>query len=163
MSKSPGATTAGGRSTIPRRRDRTSGAARAGVKKGGNAQKRILLLCAESLLAKGLENILGPLKGVELVGPWAPEAAALERLTQDEPGDVFDLILIADSRGESEAALVAQIMEQHPDLPVARVGLDDNAIRLYTSRALPARRADLIELIRSLPVRKRRRRNESSS
>ncbi len=133
------------------------------MKKGRYAQKRILLLCAESLLAEGLENILGPLKGVKLVGPWAPEAAALERLTQDEPGDAFDLILIADSRGESEAALVSQIMEQHPDLPVARVGLHDNAIRLYTSRALPARRADLIELIRGLPVHRRRRRIESSS
>ncbi len=132
------------------------------MKKAGVAQKRILLLCAESLLAEGLKNILGPLKSVELIGPWVPEAATLERLTQDEPGEAFDLILIADSRGESEAALVGQIMEQHPDLPVARVGLDDNAIRLYTSRALPARRANLIELIRSLPVRKRRRRNVSS-
>ena len=108
-----------------------------------NAQKRILLLCGQSLLAEALQNILGPLEGVEVVGPWVPEAATLERLGPEEPGDVFDLILIADSRGESEAALVGQMMEQYPDLPVARIGLDDNVIHLYTARAPgPSRRSD---------------------
>lgn len=128
-----------------------------------NAQKRILLLCGQSLLAEALQNIVGPVEGVELVGPWAPEVATLKRLRQDEAGDAFDLILIADSRGESEAALVGQVMEQYPILPVARIGLDDNEIHLYTSRALPARRADLIELIESLPVRQHPRQSESSS
>jgi DNA-binding NarL/FixJ family response regulator len=124
--------------------------------KDGTAQKRILLLGDQSLLAEGLITILGSLKGVEVVGPWTPDDVALQRLTQGEPDGAFDLILIGNGRGESEAALAAQIMERHPDLPVAQVGLDDNAIRLYTSRALPARRADLIELVRSLPVNQRR-------
>ncbi|MCL4830859.1 MAG: hypothetical protein KJZ86_00425 [Caldilineaceae bacterium] len=128
-----------------------------------NLPKRVLLLCGQSLLAEALKNILEPLQGVKLVGPWTTESATLKRIRQDEAGGVFDLILIADSRGESEATLVGQIMEDYPDLPVARIGLDDNEIHLYTSRALPARRADLIELIESLPVRQRPRQSESSS
>ncbi|HRJ40868.1 MAG TPA: hypothetical protein PL105_03265 [Caldilineaceae bacterium] len=128
-----------------------------------NAQKRILLLCGQSLLAEALQNIVEPLEGVELVGPWAPEVATLEQIRQDEVGEAFDLILIADGRGESEAMLVGQVMGQYPDLPVARIRLDDSEIHLYTSRALPARRADLIELIDSLPVRLHTRQDGSSS
>lgn len=115
-------------------------------------KRRVLLLCVQSLLSESLENVLEQVEDVELIGPWVLDQNALARLSEGTP----DIVLIAeeDGEGESVASLTAQILEQHPELPVVRVGLAQNVIRLYTSRTLPAHSADLIETIRSLPARR---------
>ncbi|HBY92430.1 MAG: hypothetical protein M5U01_36475 [Ardenticatenaceae bacterium] len=115
------------------------------------AKHRVLLLCAQALLGESLEHILSTVEDVELLGSRVLDAQLLARLFTEVP----DIVLIAEEEGESEsvATLIAQILEQYPDLPIARVGLMQNIIRLYTSRTLPARSADLIETIRSLPAR----------
>jgi DNA-binding NarL/FixJ family response regulator len=123
-------------------------------------KRRVLLLCAslegthpQLLLGEALENILSKVEDVELVGTWALDDQALARLAQDLP----DILLIAEEEaGESVTSLTAQVLEHYPDLPVVRVGLMQNVVRLYTSRTLPARSADLIEAIRDLPVHQRK-------
>jgi hypothetical protein len=75
----------------------------------------------------------------------------LSRLSEAAP----DIVLVAEGagrEGESVTSLFAQLLERYPDLPVVRISLEQNAVRVYTSRTLPARSADLIEAIRSLPV-----------
>jgi DNA-binding NarL/FixJ family response regulator len=113
-------------------------------------KRRVLLLCVESLLSESLERILGQLEDVELVGPWRLDADVLTRLPEDMP----DIALIVQEAEESEsvASLTSQILERYPDLPIVRIGLTENVIRVYASQTLPARSADLIEVIRSLPV-----------
>jgi len=113
-------------------------------------KRRVLLLCVESLLGESLERILGQLEDIELVGPWELGADVLTRLPEAMP----DIALIAQEGEESEnvASLTSQILERYPDLPIARIGLMENVIRVYASQTLPARSADLIDVIRSLPA-----------
>jgi hypothetical protein len=110
----------------------------------------VLLLCVQSLLGESLENVLSQVEDVELMGPWVLDGKTLARLSQQMP----DIVLIAeeDEACESVAAFTTQILDQYPDLPVVRIGWEQNVIRLYTSHMLPARRAELIEIIRSLPA-----------
>jgi DNA-binding NarL/FixJ family response regulator len=123
-------------------------------------KRRVLLLCAslegthpQLLLGEALENVLSKVEDVELVGTWTLDDQALARLAQGLP----DILLIAEEEaGEQATSLTAQVLERYPDLPVVRVGLMQNVVRLYTSRTLPARSADLIEAIRSLPVHQRK-------
>lgn len=109
-------------------------------------KRRVLLVCAQPLLGEGLEHILRGLEDVELIGPWGLDPQVLSRLSQEEP----DVVLVAD--GERVVSLIAHILERYPDLPVVQIGLEQNAMRVYTSRRLPTRSADLIEVIRGLPL-----------
>ncbi len=120
------------------------------ARKSDIEKRRILLLCAQPLLGDGLQAILGGLKDVELIGPLVLDVQALERVTDNKP----DVMLIADDGAEplSATSLTARILERYPDIPVIRVGLEQDTIRLYTSQTLPARSADLIEAIRRLPA-----------
>lgn len=113
-------------------------------------KRRVLLLGAQRLLVEGLQTILSKLDDVELIGPWDLDSSVLFRLPEEAP----DLVLVADDGGqhESVAFLTSQIMEQHPELPIVWVGLKEKAMRLYSSHTLPARTADLVEAIRSLPA-----------
>jgi len=122
-------------------------------------KRRVLLLCAHPLLGESLENILRKVEDVDLVGPWDLDERALTYLSQESP----DIVVVAEAEGEdkSKVSLTSQILERFPDLPVVRVGLAQNVVRLYTSRALPARSADLIEAIRSLPISRGRNKPEN--
>jgi len=113
-------------------------------------KRRVLLLCVESLLGESLERILGQLEDVELVGPWRLDADVLSRLPEDMPD--IALIVQEGEGSESVASLTSQILECYPDLPIVRIGLTENVIRVYASQTLPARSADLIDVIRSLPA-----------
>lgn len=112
---------------------------------------RVLLLCDQPLLSESLEYILGQVEDVELLGSHVLGTHVPARLWEEVP----DIVLLVEEDGEAESAasLMAQILELHPDLPIVRIGLTQNVIRLYTSRTLPARSADLIEAIRTLPAR----------
>jgi hypothetical protein len=113
--------------------------------------RRVLLLCVPSLLSEGLENILRRVKDVQLVGPWPLDAHVLDRVPEGRP----DIVLIAedDTVGEGGPSFTTQVLDQYPDLPVVRIGWVKHEVRLYTSHALPARSANLIEAIHNLPVR----------
>ncbi|MCC6192342.1 MAG: response regulator transcription factor [Anaerolineales bacterium] len=120
------------------------------TRKPGKHKRRVLLLSTHPLLGDGLQVILGGLADVDLIGPLVLDAQALDRVPEISP----DVILIAEEGGpaSSAAALTARLLEQCPDVPVIRVGLRQDTIRLYTSHTLPAHRADLIEAIRRLPA-----------
>ncbi len=114
-------------------------------------KQRIALFCAEDLLGEGLEHLLGKLVDVEILGPWSMDETAIYHLDPQLP----DLVVIAGNRpgdysaGAQQAALLtARILEIHVGLPVVQVMLDDNQVRIYNSHTIPARSADLIEIIR---------------
>ncbi len=113
-------------------------------------KRRVLLLCTQPLLGEGLESILSKLEDVELIGPLVLEPQVLSQLSEAAP----DIVLVADDEGRSEgvASLTAQILGRYPDLPIVRINLTENVIRVYASQTLPARSADLIDVIRSLPA-----------
>jgi hypothetical protein len=113
-------------------------------------RRRVLLLCIQSLLGESLLATLQQDTSVELLGPLQPDESALARLGEEMP----DVVLLAEeSRMPERAAwLTSQILERWPRLPVMRVGLEKNIVRLYTSSDLPARGSDLIGAIHSLPA-----------
>jgi len=113
-------------------------------------QRRVLLLREPSLLAEGLERLLRQMEEVELSGPWDLNSQLLTRLPEAVP----DILFIAeeDADAADTSFFINRILERHPDLPIVRIGMRQNTIRLYTSRVLPARTAELVDLIRNLPV-----------
>ncbi len=113
-------------------------------------KRRVLLLCTQPLLGEGLHVILGRLQDIELIGPLTLD----EQIASSVPTHHPDVIVVADNGAESTNAahLATHLLESFPDIPVIQVGLEQNLIRLFTSKTLPARSADLIETIRRLPA-----------
>lgn len=117
-------------------------------------KQRVLLLCVHSLLGESLEKILSQEESVELLGPWDLDGPVLAQLSKGVP----DVVLVAEVEGKSEraAALTAQILDRYPDVPVIRVGLAQDTVRVYSSHAVPARAVDLMEAIRNLSFHQHR-------
>ncbi len=113
------------------------------------AKRRVLLLWTQPLLSDGLKNILRQLDDVELLGSWALTATVFARLATLNP----EIILIAEDSIDSKLVthFMGKILKAYPNLPIVRIGLQDDEVHIYTSRTLPARSADLIEVIRNLP------------
>jgi chemotaxis response regulator CheB len=111
---------------------------------------RVLLLSAHPLLSEGLANLLSQMEDLILVGPRAVSGFAVADLNECLP----DVVLLAEQETEdaSANALLLQILQHVPDLPVIQIDLSgNNIVRVYTSHTRPARSADLIDTIRSLP------------
>ncbi|MCC6642049.1 MAG: hypothetical protein IT386_12890 [Deltaproteobacteria bacterium] len=121
---------------------------------GGDTRKRVLMLCAEPLLGDGLGAILGGLEDIELMGPLALDAQAVQHVRHFQP----DLVLIAEDGGEASASthFAGRLLGLCPEVPVIRVGLREDRIHLLVSSTVPARRTALIEAIRRLPLRNAR-------
>lgn len=114
-------------------------------------RQRVLLICSQSLLGESLERILSQDENVELIGPWQPNDQVPAQIFEVKP----DVALVAqeDDAVQTISSLTAQILEQHPDIPVICVGLAHNVVRIYRSSALPARSRDLLDAIRRLTRR----------
>jgi hypothetical protein len=110
---------------------------------------RICLLCAQPLLGEILVQLLGKLEDIVLtISPQADPYA----LGEMERGWT-DVILVAEEEACSgQGSLAARVIECFPDLPVVQVGLEQNIVRIFTSRQLPAYSTSLIQAIRSLPL-----------
>lgn len=111
-------------------------------------RKRVILLCGQHLLGESLEHILRNAADVELIGTWNFEDTILSHLAEQMP----DLLVMTEEEppGDQATVLTAKILETFPDLPIIRVTLAQNVFRVYTSRMLPARRRDLIDVIQML-------------
>jgi DNA-binding NarL/FixJ family response regulator len=113
-------------------------------------KRRVALLSDRHLLGESLEHTLRHFEDVEVIGAWALDEQVLSLLS----AQTIDLLLIAEREppGEEITFLTGQILETYPNLPVIRVTLDQNVLRIYTSQTLPARTAQLIDVIRHLPI-----------
>jgi hypothetical protein len=110
----------------------------------------VALFCSEHLLGESLAHLLSNMAEIALFGPWLIDEHALGNLKDHLP----DIVLIADSETHSEqaAVLATQILDAFSDLSVIRVTLSQTVAHIYSSQALPARSADLVEAIRKLPI-----------
>lgn len=119
--------------------------------------RHVALFCSEQLLGESLAFLLNRMGEIELIGPWLIDEHALDNLASQFP----DIVLIADGEHQSEqaAVLATQILDAYPELSVIRITLTQNVARIYSSRAMPARSADLVEAIRKLPIQASRSRS----
>jgi DNA-binding NarL/FixJ family response regulator len=113
-------------------------------------KRRVALLSGQHLLGESLEHTLRHFEDVEMIGAWELDDQVLSLLSTQTP----DLLLIAEQEPPCEEItfLTGQILEAYPNLPVIRVTLDQNVLRIYTSQTLPARTTELIDVIRHLPI-----------
>lgn len=114
-------------------------------------KKRVALVCSAHLLGESLIQLLSNLEEVQLLGPWPVRLTTLLLLKEQHP----DLVLFAtasDAPDEDALHFVSRILDTCPDLPLVRAALADNSLRVYTTHTLPARSADLIDLIRNLKI-----------
>jgi hypothetical protein len=120
----------------------------------GMERKRGILFSAQRLLGEGIEKILVSAEGLEICGHWPIDQHVTERCSGASP----DFVIFA-GQGEAQPDLshrMAEILDQYPDLPVFLVTLDRNQIQVFSSHILPARSADLIDLIQKCKVRENR-------
>lgn len=114
--------------------------------------RRLLVLSSYPLLGEGLRSLLSGEPDLTLLGPFMLSDLGAEALGQYAP----DLLLIAGEDDDSREVLgcVLESLQHYPDLPVIQISLSGSErVRVYTSQTLPARSADLLDVIRSLPVR----------
>jgi DNA-binding NarL/FixJ family response regulator len=111
---------------------------------------RVVLIGDDILLGEGLQNLLGRQNDVHLVGSWKLLPETIDLIPQVAP----DVVLIAEGQSGDKAAavLTTDIIERFPELPVIRIGLSQDVVRVYTMRVSPARSADLIGVIHNLPL-----------
>jgi len=113
-------------------------------------KKRVLLISRPNLLGDSLEHILSNLEDVQVTGSLPLDDQVLAHCSEQP----HDLVLIADD--ESNAPLVSAIMsgllENSPNLPIIRVKLEPNILLIYSAETMPARVADLIKVIRQVPL-----------
>jgi hypothetical protein len=112
-------------------------------------KRRVALLSDQNLLGEILEDILVNSDEVEFIGSWGLDDLNMASFAKLSPG----LLVIADEVPPSSRVSdhLAEIQTVYPDIPIIRVTLDQNDLRIYTSQSKPARRAELIDLIRQLP------------
>lgn len=111
---------------------------------------RVLLICSQHLFGESLEAILRRVEDMELLGPMELSQENINtRLRELRP----DAVIVVDE-GETKMSasyLTASILQQFPNLPVIRAGLEQNIFRVFSAHTLPARSSDLVEAILNLP------------
>lgn len=112
--------------------------------------QRVLLLCSNHLFGESMEGILRAAADVDLIGPVGLEDDVHQHIAAANP----HVVVIADEgvSGQRAAHLTASLVEQHPEIPVIRVGLNENIFRVFSTHTLPARVSDLLDAIRNLPA-----------
>ena len=113
-------------------------------------KKRVLLISQPNLLREILEHILGNLEDILIAASWPLEDQVLAHCSEQP----YDLVLIAEDEATAQqvSAVTSILLETCPNLPIIRVKLDPNILLVYSSQTLPARVADLIEVIRQVPA-----------
>jgi DNA-binding NarL/FixJ family response regulator len=117
-----------------------------------NTKARIgLLFSAQSLFGESVEQTLSQVEDVEIAGHWPIDDEALNRVEIAHPDFVVFIQECATPAAFSH--LTALILDRYPELPVFRVTLERNQMQVFSSHLVPARSADLIDLIHHLPIK----------
>jgi DNA-binding NarL/FixJ family response regulator len=116
-------------------------------------KRRVVLISDPILFSEGLQILLGNMEEVELMGPWEPAPGTLQNIAEEDP----DVVMLVDGEPHSKVAntMITAILESYPSLPLIHLTLLENRLQVYTTYASPARKADLLEIIRQLPSNQR--------
>ncbi len=114
-------------------------------------KRHVLLLGEEHILGESLEKLLKSFSDIHLSGPKPLRDDISDHVAKIKP----DVVLITDAGDQQNrvASIAAKILDRFPNIPVIHSSLSRNVVRIYSSHELPARSADLIDAIRSIPVK----------
>lgn len=112
-------------------------------------KRHVLLLGEKQLLGESLENLLKGFSDIQLSGPESLSSDYCARIAEIKP----DVVLIAEIGNQNEmvSSIAAKVLDLYPNISVIHSTLSRNVVRIYSSHELPARTADLIDAIRSIP------------
>lgn len=111
---------------------------------------RVILFCNQHLLGESLAQVLVGAQDIEVLGTWPLNDALLAQVAGISP----DVVIIGEEDQDVQwiTCITGEILESYPELVVIRVNVNRNVFRVYSSRVLPARSSDLIEMVHSLPT-----------
>jgi hypothetical protein len=112
-------------------------------------KRRVVLLATQLLLGEALANILSDQDDVELIGPFIPTPETIAHLSDQAP----DIFVLVNEAKEVDPSLAAQILSHYPDHPMLQVSTEESLVRVTTSESHTTSSAELLETIRSLPLR----------
>ena len=113
-------------------------------------KRRILIIGQPNLFRDTLETVLSNLEDVEVTACLPLDDQVLTACAEQPP----ERVLVADDQSTAQQALtvLSGLLEASPNLPIIRVNLEPNMLLIYCSEALPASVADLIKVIRQVPL-----------
>ena len=113
-------------------------------------KRRILLISQPNVFRDSLEYILSNMEDVEVTGCLPLDDQVLSACAEQP----HDLVLIADDRSTAHqaSAVLSSLLETFPNQPIIRVKLEPNVLLFYCPEELPARVADLVKVIRQVPL-----------
>jgi hypothetical protein len=112
-------------------------------------KRRVVLLATPLLLGEALANILSNQDDVDLIGPLVPGPDTMTRLAEQAP----DIFVFINEGSEEDQRVTAQILSHFPDYPLLQVSSEESLVRVTTSESHTTSSVDLVETIRSLPVK----------
>ena len=110
-------------------------------------RQRVLILYIQPLLGEGIQIILRDEPTVEVLGmePLTPES--LDIVAALHP----DVVITAEGVYSSQATrLIGQLLQIHAEVPLIRVGLEENRVQIHHSCQLPASVRGLKDALRRL-------------
>lgn len=114
------------------------------------AKQRVLLICSQYLFGTGVEMILRAADDLELIGPWGFNEDVCRQIAEIHPSVI--VVAYEDPQNKNITRLTSRIIEQYPELSIIRAGLTEDVVRVFSIHLVPARGADLLDTIRSMPV-----------
>lgn len=115
------------------------------------SNRRVLLFSAQRLFGESIEKALSQVEDLEIAGHWNIDAQVLEHVAGSHP----DIVFFACESGSLDVTsqLTTLVLERYPELSVFWVTLDRDQVQVFNSQVVPARSADLIDLIHRLPFK----------
>lgn len=112
--------------------------------------RRVFLFSLQPLLSEGLLRILVAQEDIELVHLSGGDFLGGKDLPALGSPDV---IVVAGEEEEQTGHLISLLLNRFSDVPIIWVGLSDSQLHVYSSRILPASKAQLMDTIFRLPIR----------
>ncbi len=111
-------------------------------------RRQVLLIQMQSLLSDGLRHIFMGLDDIDLVCLACPEVEKIDAWVIHLHPDM--VILAGEKEDELTRRLILNLLNQYSEIPIAWVELETNVLHVYTSQALTATSAELINAIRKI-------------
>lgn len=111
---------------------------------------RVLLICLQPLLSEGLERIFQKLDEVELIQFQCADFDAIEQYLTDQKPQV--VVIAGQDEDDFSDHLIASLLKRCRDVPIVWIGIENNVMRVYTARTVPASSNQLIAAIHQAAI-----------